>query len=177
MLSPGAARQFLAQGQQDKPVAVLDQVRTQQVCAVCVQADSCGVTHVSHVLYIESWVNLSLTGAGSANLHGPGTIALKLARSERRTEHATPEEVEDVSTPLTVCSSKEDVLFTIGAPLDSKQKPSRLHTMSPAQCTAKLGVRMLEPAPVPQAMMTSSAGNSRCNTAANSPEPSGAPPP
>lgn len=35
---------------------------------------------------------------------------------------------------------------------------------------------MLEPAPVPQVMMTSSADNSRCNTVASSSEPSGVPP-
>jgi hypothetical protein len=114
-----------------------------------------------------------LNCAGSANLHGPGTIALKAARSERRTEHVTPDEVADVTTPLTVSSSKEDVLFTIGAPLDSKQKPSRLHSLSPVRCTAKLGVCMLEPAPMPQAMMTGCAGDTRSNTATSSPEHSG----
>jgi hypothetical protein len=115
-----------------------------------------------------------LNGAGSANLHGPGTIALKLARSGRRTEHATSEDGEDVTTPLTVSSSKEHVLFTIGAPIDSKQKHSRLHSWSPARCTAKLGIRMLEPAPVPQTITPGDAADKHNNTAASSPEHSGA---
>jgi hypothetical protein len=117
--------------------------------------------------------------ADSTGMHGPGTMALKAARRDARQgqQVGMPDLEEDVKTPLTVSSRQEHVLFTIGAPLElpSKQKPSRLLSVSPAPRTAKLGVRMLEPAPMPQGMtpatMLCATG---LRTAASSPDNSGA---
>lgn len=102
---------------------------------------------------------------------------LKLARSEARqgANAATVLDVlDDVKTPLTSGKRKDEVLSTIGAPLEvpTRHKCNRTPTASPAPFSLHLGACMLEPA------RRSTPGTIECpsgqNTEASSPDRTGA---
>lgn len=101
---------------------------------------------------------------------------LKLARSEaRHGAHASAllDVLEDVKTPLTSGKRKDEVLSTIGAPLEmpSRHKCNRTPSASPVPFSLRLGACMLEPA------RRSTPGTMECpsgqNTEASSPETAG----
>lgn len=81
--------------------------------------------------------------------------------------------LEDVKTPLTSGTRKDDVLSIIGAPLEvpSRCKCNRAQTTSPVPFNVRLGACMLEPA------RRSTPGTMECprerNTEASSPDLSG----
>lgn len=74
---------------------------------------------------------------------------LKLARSEaRQGAVAVLDMLDDVKTPLTSGKRSDEVLSTIGAPLEvpSRHKCNRTASVSPVPFSVRLGACMLEPA-------------------------------
>eukprot|EP00892_Ulva_mutabilis_P002261 jgi/Ulvmu1/12035/UM083_0048.1 len=121
-------------------------------------------------------LSIAASLAGSTHSHGPGTAMLKLARSEARhgAKAATVWDVlDDVKTPLTSGKRKDEVLSTIGAPLEvpTRNKCIRTPTASPVPFSMRLGACMLEPA------RRSTPGTMECpsgqNTEASSPDTAG----